>query len=306
MRMRHLFIMAFMGFGQCAHANRIKLDSFIIETAAFQCPSECVECCDSSGLFKKGFKCILRDPLSVPADRNCGTPEWRVSNSQHKTHCKYIGNETKAAEKCSSVIKCCCAVNENWTEERCFPSASSGIIQAISNRNGKAEDFQMRFTNLSAYHQIYTNKGPCKRSVDGRLNEHHPFDVLTFPSEHGKPASKYNRPHTPCCLETETKTILHRWRGTKKTDYYKKQKTYTKCVLRETLHYCSDDGGLTANGHFLYDRVSRTQKGFCVGDAQTESGKGELLLPITQGCPGSTVEGKWCNCDGHCGDIWKS
>merc|ERR1719261_470464 len=99
-------------------------------TQKFESPSECLECCDSTGFFgnllglsDRSFKCILPYATKLP---ECEDPIPRSSNhKQFKTHCKYGASQSKAPSKCSDTYRCCCTSDDSWEESQCFDGGSS-------------------------------------------------------------------------------------------------------------------------------------------------------------------------------------
>jgi len=284
----------------CADSARVVLG---IESN-FVCPSECVECCDSSSFFGmsgRSFKCILHDKTKIPASRECqetsqrngNIMEWKYKDiTQYKTHCKYNDGESDAPKKCSSTHICCCASKGNWHEEQCLDGPTQGLttVQARANHTGQMETFQMRSE------QVFANGEACRRPG----NQHHPYDSKVVPIARGRPQSKSLR-STGCCLETATHTVEHYW-TTQSGNWQSKDEDYTICVRHEELHYCSDDGGLMSNGKFVYDSVSQTQEGKCYGDEQPTDGK--MLNgndAYSYKCPNGVFKGEWCRCQGECG-----
>jgi len=299
----------------CLGVDSARVQSSVGESD-FVCPSECLECCDSSsffGIFGRSFKCILRDTmggvdLKTPASRDCEEPSQRNSyNSQYKVHCKYHDGESVASKKCSETHVCCCGSNGNWHEAQCLDIlGEDGTVQAMANHTGQMETFRMRSE------QVFANEAACRRPG----NEHHPYDSKAVPGNtHSRPQSKSYRA-TGCCLETETHSVKHHWytshpmRMGKVTTIrrtpHSKDVDYTICVRHEELHYCSDDNGLTVNGKYVYDSVSRPEEGKCYGDEQPTDGK-QLSEndAVYERCPQGLFKGDWCQCPGNCGNMYR-
>jgi len=307
-----------------AGAARVKA---ALSGSDFVCPSECLECSDSTwfgGLFGKTFKCILRNPEEVPQEegRECQTPKirecrecWEGPGSAHhlKTQCKYIDSEDRATEKkCSSNFKCCCSEDQNWNEDRCFAGAQKGAREEVANHNNKVELFVMSGgSNVSADAQLFTNMGACKREGStGVKNTHHVYNFEgSIPSQSGRAGSVSSR-SSGCCLATKTTIVNHHWDTTETMmgnppymvrNSHSKQETYTTCTEHELLHYCSNDEGLTASGEFKYKRVTAPVQGICLGDQQSTmvGDVAKQLQPynVNRGCPKDMFSGKWCACN---------
>jgi len=296
-----------------AGAARVKAS---LKGSDFECPSQCLECCDSTsfgGLFGKTFKCILRNPEEVPQEegRECQTPKERNTYGEHhyKTYCKYLGSEERATEKqCSSNFECCCSEDQNWNENRCFAGAQEGKREELANHNNKVELFVMSgSTNVSADAQLFTNMGPCKREG----NTHHVYDATSVPRPSDKPGSTSRRT-SGCCLKTKETRVKHHWTtaGARmgnpprmhRTPHSKDVK-YTTCIQHERLHHCSNDGGITASGEFKYKRVPGPGvQGTCLGNEQStmvgEVGQKLHKQPFEKyHCPKDMFAGSWCACD---------
>lgn len=304
---------------QCAEGARMKMAQSL--TAAFICPQECLECCDttwSTGWYK-GFHCTLRDGLRLPTSRECKPATRRKSNPrQYKAQCSYLDSEDASAEKkCSKKFQCCCPEDNSWTESRCFAGADDSKTgrEEISEHNGQLAFYKMAFPGSAADAQIIVNDfKPCQG--DG---SHHVYDVKFTPGGGGRPQPL--AAHTEgCCLSVRTETVDHRWDTGKfkhggdghishEHDQKEEKRTYTICNQMERLHACSEDGGITPNGKFLYNRVVNAVAGTCLGDTQTtEVGEASLKLGTyrddTHGyCPAPMASGPWCTCDESCKQV---
>jgi len=310
MTLAQLFVLSLV----CAGVESSRVQSSVDEFP-FVCPSECIECCDSSsffGLFGRSFKCVLRDTvggmdLKTPAARECKEPSQRNHNTQYKVHCKYHDGESDAPETCSATHVCCCGSNGSWHEAQCLDGpGEDGIVHARANHTGQMETFQMRSE------QVFANDGACRAPG----NKHHPYDSKVVPFSSGRPQSKSYRA-TGCCLQTETRSVEHHWTTrhptrmgkvtTIRTQHHNEVVEYTTCVRHEKLHYCSDDNGLTSNGKFVYDSVSRPQEGKCYGDEQPTDGKQlDAIEAYYDRCPKGVFKGDWCQCPGNCGNTYRA
>lgn len=362
-----------MGGAEAARANFTEMFSHMSKStrSEFECPAQCLECCDNSGLFGSSFKCILRNPADVPqeAGRECTTPKKRSltkygagsvgqASQQHKTYCKYIDSEEKSKEKtCSHKYQCCCAVEKDllgpkyfvqppWTEDRCFDNAQDGLRQELANHNGKMEWFKMVSPDSSpADQEIVNDKSSCRLpgnthhiwDYDDRLVQYITYEETTYkhslPAQEGPPGTTEQR-RDGCCLRVRTKSVTHRWmvehfvradgsveglderasfsdllKGKADRQHVEK-KTYTMCAEYEKIHACSDDGGVTPNGQFLYKNAGL--HGTCLGDQQsTFVGEASQKLAFPDGfrnvydryCPEPMHGGKWCMCDQKMGCV---
>lgn len=297
----------------------------------FKCPEECVECCQKGSWFAgSSFKCVLRDAARAAADlvdlvdldldlvdlvdwvpketlqqplvagRTCTDSSKKKSNPRWwKTTCNYLEGETKAPEKCSSEIQCCCLEDNNWTEQQCVDSEKA-LIHRESKRGGQ-EAFELEGE------QDVPNMGECKRTT----SKHHPYQIP--PPDYENPA--YKSATTVlfgCCLELKTVEKTHRWTTssmtsigslpTLQTESHSQTESYQVCARHERLHKCSDDGGITWAGTRSYKRIPSPKAGTCIGDQQSQA-PGELRLNggRRKECPQGTFTGPWCKCQDDCG-----
>jgi len=282
----------------------------------FQCPPECLECCQKDTWFSSGtFKCTLKDTEAARAaidgpvhlvhelvkDRTCRnvSPKNSMPGS-FKIRCKYKDNEeTTVPEKCSSNFKCCCDQDNGWSERRCFNSQEPRQRE-ISNRSSELEDYKL----VGTAEETMANMDGCKRPT----STHHPYEI---PPPSGSRPGHATKVSSGCCLKTETKKVTHRWstshmqmgrppRMVRRS--HSDTKTYTVCAEHERLYKCSGDGGLTWSGGFVFERLPSDKMGTCIGDQQPDPSKGLQLTAsyYSTSCPHSTFEGAWCQCSEAC------
>eukprot|EP00929_Paragymnodinium_shiwhaense_P096877 TRINITY_DN5860_c0_g1_i3.p1 TRINITY_DN5860_c0_g1~~TRINITY_DN5860_c0_g1_i3.p1 ORF type:complete len:341 (-),score=36.44 TRINITY_DN5860_c0_g1_i3:144-1166(-) len=282
----------------------------------FQCPAECLECCQpESTLFSprkwKRFKCVLRD-TTLPSGRGCTDPTRRHGRQmgRSKSYCKYLEGEDKPPMPCSHVTKCCCdpGARDDWTEDQCvFSKEPSKKPQPetllMSTKSGKEEVFE-----LLREQAVVNTKGSCR--LPGKSFQFQ-YTEENVPDKSKRPPYESWYIHRGCCRAEEKRTVTHSWDesyehkvGTRyyTNSYHKTEtKSYHVCTKFEVWHRCSEDGGLNPSGANMYRKKAKDTEGTCLGDKQAQNGsKLEVNSDGKTVCPMGRVEGDWCRCPITC------
>lgn len=279
------------------------------EKIPFECPEECIECCQDSNAAKlfhwlggkaDYFKCVLKDFESqAPAGRECDAPVQRKDYPQMKTHCKYLPNEAKPEQPCSDMFTCCCKVQPADQEDEA-PEGVETQICADMPKDGSKTVFQNGYSyemlNADDELDTYANHGPCKDQNHKAVSWH----VDDIPDSAQRPPTKVEfHKSNSCCLTAKTHQVNHKWVATEGVedvggqyrpvkDFEKKSVKYKVCKSFEVLYTCSDDGGVTPNSKRVFTYTG--YQGRCVGNKRSSN-----FDERTEICDLS------CKCPSNCG-----